>query len=61
MENYTIDKVMELANDLKFKSFEESITNNLELSVKEGWTTETLLYKIFNNEIIRKEKAHKKT
>ena len=60
MENYTIDKVMELANDLKFKSFEESITNNLELSIKEGWTTETLLYKIFSNEIIRKEKVHKK-
>ena len=61
MENYTIDKVMELANDLKFKSLEESIINDLELSVKEGWTTEMLLYKIFSNEKIRKEKLLKKS
>ena len=60
MKNNTIDQVLEITQELKFKSFNEFIKENLELSIKEKWTTETLLYEIFNNEKLRKEKQLKK-
>jgi len=57
MQNYTIDQVISLAQDLKFKSINNSLIDDLELSIKEGWTTETLLFHIFNKEKSRKDKA----
>jgi len=56
MTNYTIDQVLELAKELKIKSMDNSLIDDLESSIKEGWTTETFLYYTLNKEKIRKDK-----
>lgn len=62
MENkkYNINDVIRIANILKLKSIESNLNKMLELAILEKWTNETLLYKLFNEEFIRKEKALKK-
>jgi len=60
MENHTIDQVIKLANTLKFKSLDDSIIEDIAQSIERQWTTEQLLYQIFNKENLRRETERRK-
>ena len=59
IKNYNINDVIKMANTLKLKGVESNLNKMLELAILEKWTNETLLYNLFNEELIRKEKALK--
>lgn len=59
IKNYNINDVTRIANALKLKGVESSLNKMLELAILEKWTNETLLYNLFNEELIRKEKSLK--
>lgn len=59
IKNYNINDVNRIANALKLKGVESSLNKMLELAILEKWTNETLLYNLFNEELIRKEKSLK--
>lgn len=57
--SYTLKEVINLANQLNFKSLALNINQLLEQSINKKWTTETFLFYIFNCEQDRKEKMLK--
>lgn len=61
--NYTINDILTIATELKFRSLEleSSISKLLTKAINEKWTTETIIYNLLHIEYIRKEKLIKQS
>src|SRR5574344_724074 len=61
--NYTINDILTIATELKFRSLEleSSISKLLTKAINEKWTTENIIHNLLNIEYIRKEKLIKQS
>lgn len=59
INQYTINDIIDISKDLKFKSLESNINDLLEQAVIEKWTHQTIIYNLFQIELMRKEKLIK--